>query len=269
MDDPENRPFKGRFSVRCVFMYNSLTMETNMMDTTVILNDNRNMRRRWLYAFVAIVILVVVGAVGYVVWQSSSKDDALPNEIAAIQEELAKSGLQVEVTKDDAEQVVPTIAVPDLNRQPVFGTFATSPLKEQSALKIRELQQHLKKDPSVFMDWIELGLTFSSVGDHEAAIPAYEYAAALRPKSALPLANMGFVYGWHLKEANKAEAAYIRALEISPGEWYINQQLFELYRDVMGDYTKARSFAVAQMKAVPDFALDFKQLIADLDRRSQ
>ncbi len=242
-------------------------MEMNIIDGAIP-SDNHNSRGNRIYVFVVIALLFAAVA-GYIVWQSSKKVETLPADVVAIQEELAKNGLQVEVTKDISEQVVPTMAIPDLNRQPVFGSFAVSPLKEQAALKIRELQQNLKKDSSVFMDWIELGLTFSSVDDHEAAIPAYEYAAALRPKSALPLANMGFVYGWHLKEPLKAEAAYKKALEISPGEWYINQQLFELYRDVMGDYKKARFFAETQMKTVPDFALNFKQLIADLDRRSQ
>lgn len=243
-------------------------MEMTTIDGVTTPSDNRNTRGKRIYIFLIIAVIFAAGA-GYVVWQSSKKVETLPADVVAIQEELAKSGLQVEVTKDVSEQVVPTMAVPDLNRQPVFGPFAQSPLKEQAALKIQELQQNLKKDPSVFMDWIELGLTFSSVGDYKAAIPAYEYAAALRPKSSLPLANMGFVYGWHLKEPLKAEAAYTKALEISPGEWYINQQLFELYRDVMGDHKKARFFAETQMKTVPDLALNFKQLLADLDRRSQ
>lgn len=175
-------------------------------------------------------------------------------------------GTNVEVSYDTTENVVPTIPVPDLTNKPVFGPFAVSPGKENGALKIAELQGKLRQDSSNFENWIELGLTFSAVGDHKAAIPAYTYAAALRPKSSLPHANVAYVYGWHLKEFAKAEAEYKKALEINPGEWYINQQLFDFYRFVMEDKAKARAFGEAQAKAIPALALDLKVLLAELDR---
>ncbi len=220
-----------------------------------------------------IILVVVMGALGvgaYVALpHGESVQQTIPSgEIATSTDKQATTipGTGVEVSYDTAEDVIPTIPVPDLTHKPVFGPFAVSPGKENGALKIAELQGRLREDHLNFENWIELGLTFSSVGDHKAAIPAYTYAAALRPKSSLPHANLAYVYGWHLKDLVKAEAEYKKALEINPAEWYINQQLFDFYRFVMEDKTKARAFGEAQIKAIPAFALDFKVLLAELDR---
>lgn len=178
-------------------------------------------------------------------------------------------GVEMSVSRDQTETVEPTIPTPNLSRDIMFGPFAVSPGKEMGEARIKELQGLLLDDHLNFENWIELGLTYSSVGDYEGAVESYEYAAALRPKSFLPHANMAFVYGWHLKDFVRAEAEYKKALAINPGEWYINQQLFEFYRFVLNDPQKARAFAVAQAKVLPDHALDFQLLISDLDSKGQ
>lgn len=218
-----------------------------------------------------VVILVAAGSVYLAVNQRNEKNDSLQNNLGELASSTSNGpsvipGSGVQVTYDQSENDVPTIPVPDLTNKPIFGPFAVSPAKENGALKIAELQGKLREDNLNFENWIELGLTFSSVGDHKAAIPAYTYASALRPKSSLPHANLAYVYGWHLKDFVKAEAEYKKALEINPGEWYINFQFFDFYRYVMEDKAKARAFAEAQSKAIPAFALDFKVLIAELDR---
>jgi tetratricopeptide (TPR) repeat protein len=220
-----------------------------------------------------IILAVVMGVLGVSAYVALYRGELI-NQMSPVGETATSTGgettvipgTNVEVSYDTTENVVPTIPVPDLTNKPVFGPFAVSPGKENGALKIAELQGKLRQDSSNFENWIELGLTFSSVGDHKATIPAYTYASALRPKSSLPHANLAYVYGWHLKDLAKAEAEYKKALEINPGEWYINQQLFDFYRFVMEDKAKARAFGEAQAKAIPALALDLKVLIAELDR---
>lgn len=217
-------------------------------------------------------ILLAGGSVYLVVNQSRSGNTTPTSPVSSdlastSQQTTIIPGTGVEIMYDKSENVTPTIPVPDLTRSPVFGPFATPQTKETAVTKISDLQEKLRLDPLIFENWIELGLTFSSVGDYEGALSSYTYASALRPKSFLPHANMGFVYGWYLKEPAKAEVEYKKAIEINPGEWYINLQLFELYRDVMQDKAKAKAFAEARSKEIPAFALDFKVLISELDRK--
>lgn len=220
---------------------------------------------------IVLILAVLFAGVGVFVAFSVDKEEgrkaSVSNSPASSTPTSVFSGSGVEITYDESETIDPGIPIPDLNREPVFGPFAVSPAKENGASRIVELQTALRENHLDFYNWIELGLTFSSLGDHEAAIEAYTYAAALRPKSFLPHANIGFVYGWHLGEPEKAEAAYKKALEINPGEWYVNYQIFEFYRDVLMDKAKAKAFAEAQSEALPQFALDFAVLIKDLERR--
>jgi len=78
--------------------------------------------------------------------------------------------------------------------------------------------------------------------------------------------NLGFLYGYYLKQPDKAETAYLTAIGNDPTLEYLQIQLFELYRDVFNDGARARAFARERIEKSPDFALDFTQLIVDLDR---
>jgi tetratricopeptide (TPR) repeat protein len=171
------------------------------------------------------------------------------------------------ITFDESPTVTPTIPVPDLTREPVVGPFTSPSAKDRAMPIIKQLQAQLKEKSTDFTGWLELGLQFSTVGDYEGARQAYEYAAALRPTSSVIFGNLGFIYGYHLKSPQKAEVAYKTAIANDPSQEYLQIQLFELYRDVFVDKAKARTFAESRIVASPEFAIDFKLLIAELDRK--
>lgn len=175
-------------------------------------------------------------------------------------------GEDMVVTLDTSPTVVPTIAIPDLTRTPRFASWAPKDAVTRAQDSIKQLQAMLLANPTLFHEWIDLGLTFSSVGDYEGARAAYEYAGALRPANSVSFGNLGYLYAYHLKDTSKAIQFYKKAIANDPTQEYLQVQLFEVYRDIQKDPAAARTFGETCMKENPDFALTFSQLIADLNK---
>jgi tetratricopeptide (TPR) repeat protein len=70
----------------------------------------------------------------------------------------------------------------------------------------------LKKDPTLFNDWVALGNDKKLAGDYEGAKDIYIFAGQIRPLNSLSFGNLGDLYMNFLKDYPNAEIAFKRAV---------------------------------------------------------
>ncbi len=140
---------------------------------------------------------------------------------------------------------------PSLERKIVFPEETLDVVREKTTTEINKFVGILKKDPTNFESWIDLGIYRKLIEDYEGAKEAWQFASILRPNSALPVSNLGNLYGYYLKDKTKAEEYYLNSLTIEPnvGFWYYQAYVF--YREVMQDESKAREIIERGVKNNP------------------
>ena len=193
------------------------------------------------------VLILTVATVAAVVAVFMYKDiKSAGNEIAV--REVGKTGDDgqhqakiEEINGKPAESsVVSAIEPPDLTRKVVITAAMSEESKKQALEKIGQIIEPLKGDPNLFSNWVELGSYMKLIGDYDGAVVYWKYAAAIRPKSFIPLANLGDLYLHNIKDIAKAEKNYLTALMVGPDQPMVYAKLAELYRYFLKDDTKAK-----------------------------
>lgn len=159
-----------------------------------------------------------------------------------------RSGTIIKVIeKDDSqssqgEQQKPVIIkpIPDLDREIVFGDDFSEEAQQIMINEIDGLAQELKNDPTVFSNWLYLGLSRKSIGDYDGAKQAWEYAKLLDTSNFVVRGNLGDLYAYYLRDNTKAEENYLKALELGPSQVYLYYKTAEFYRDFLLDTQKAK-----------------------------
>jgi len=120
----------------------------------------------------------------------------------------------------------------------------------------------LKQYPDVYEDWIQLGLYRKLIGDYEGAREAWEYAAKIRPTIGVAFHNLGNLYASELKDIEKAEQYYLKAIENEPVhiQWYV--AAYEYYRFLAHDNAKARAILRKGIEINPDQQAVLAQMLA-------
>jgi lipoprotein NlpI len=136
-------------------------------------------------------------------------------------------------------------------------------LFEANKKKIEEIVSSLKQNPDNFDKWIELGLYRKMTEDYVGAEESWKNASVLRPKNALPLSNLGNLYGYYLKDSEIAEGYYLASIKAEPesGFWYY--QTFLFYKEVLGDSIKAKNIISEGVKNNP-YDEDLKNILNSL-----
>lgn len=143
--------------------------------------------------------------------------------------------------------------IPDRNYQVVFSNLSLTPeIKAQIFQKITNLQSELKKDPSLFSDWINLGIYQKMAGDYNATITSWTYAGLLSPKNYVSFGDLGNLYAYFLNDNTKAENYYKQAIKNGPTQAYLYIQLAEVYRDIFKDNTKALAEIDLGLSKIPN-----------------
>ena len=127
------------------------------------------------------------------------------------------------------EQIKSNLEVPNLNKKIVFNISLNKEEKEKIEEKIKEVINSLEEDNSFFDGWIALGSYRKQIADYTGAIEVWTYASKIAPLSIVPLNNLGNLYHYQLKNYEKAEEFFKKAIEIGPT--YINSylNLYDLY----------------------------------------
>ena len=204
----------------------------------------------------AVVIAILFG--GYVYFDRKNKEGVnnLANQAtttgSTINTQTSTGGYTIEQVPVDQNQAPE--GMPDLNR-PVTSPSSVSVSIDALVLatqKILALQAQLKKTPTDFNSWLDLGMYQKMAGDYDGAVLSWQYASKIIPSSPTPLGNLGNLYAYFIKDNVKAEMYYKEALAQDPSQEYLYTQLAEFYRDILKDFTKAGAIVSAGLARIPN-----------------
>ena len=130
--------------------------------------------------------------------------------------------------------------IPDLDREIVFKEGFSADAQQLIIDDIEKISRELKDDPTFFGNWLYLGLNREAIGDYEGARQVWEYAKLVRSNNFVVRGNLGDLYAYYLKDNQKAEENYLKALELGPRQTYLYFKTAEFYRDFLLDNQKAK-----------------------------
>jgi tetratricopeptide (TPR) repeat protein len=188
-----------------------------------------------------LIILFFAIGVGYYIWHDLNKKNQL-EQVEQLQ--------QIEQSK-----------VPNLNRPINITANLPKDAQKIAQEKIEKLNSELKQDPSLFENWLILGIYRKMIGDLEGAKECWEYAGFLSPQSPIPFNNLGDLYANYLKDSKKAEENFLIAIKNGPDQIYIYRSFYEFYRYTMKDNAKAKQILEQGISANPTTSQDLKNLL--------
>lgn len=145
----------------------------------------------------------------------------------------------------------PLPPAPNIDRATVFSATISADVKKVLEEKIAELKSVLKKDPTLFASWIELGTYHKIAGDFEGAKIYWQYAGVLGPNNFVSFANLGDLYAYYLKDVAMAERMYLKAIENAPRQTSLYISLATVYKDVSKDMDKAKKIIERGLSVAP------------------
>ncbi|MEI6296797.1 MAG: hypothetical protein WCO84_04105 [bacterium] len=234
--------------------------------------------KKGIYLIITIVFISLV-YFGFAVPQKSTINQAELLATSTINETTAsttldlaslKPGQKVEIAPGVFGEIVaiptttqPSIPTPALNRPIVFLEGSLPEFDSKIEADINKVIALLKKNPSSFDNWIQLGVYRKSIDDYEGAKEAWEYASLLSPTDPLPYSNLGNLYGYYLKDNARAEVNYMLSIKngMNNGFWYYQTYLF--YKEVIKDIVKAKNILEDGVKNNPSDE-DLKNILKSL-----
>lgn len=213
-------------------------------------------RNKIIIGIVTVIILLAI----YIVMDKSLRLSTNVKDDSVATTTQNNSGVLTQGTGDyKIEQVSltsnkPSIAIPDLNRKLVLysGAIVAPEAKAEAIDHIVFLQTRLKKDNKDFPAWIDLGIYQKQAGDYEGAIISWKYASAIAPSDFISLANLGNLYAYFIKDNGMAEVYYRKAINNGPNQSYLYSQLYEIYRDIFNDSSKAKAIINEGLSKIPN-----------------
>ncbi len=188
------------------------------------MNTNRN---TIIGAGLALLLLI---AFSWFMVRDNKKDNATESALTSSNVgDLATLAREGKVVVESAAQNVSAPA-PSLERESPVTPGLDSTVVVRLQGEIKEFAANLKKTPTSFQDWIDLGLAYKQLGDYEGAKGAWEYVSLLYPENIVSFGNLGDLYANFLKDYAKAEARYRTAIKNKPNDVYLYGNLFDLYK---------------------------------------
>ncbi len=132
----------------------------------------------------------------------------------------------------------PDFQMPLVVADPLFAPPAVQQLKNQAAAAAKQLAADWKS----FDGWMQLAAIRKVAGDLQGAAAVWEFASKLRPIAALPLHNLGNLYGYDFADSVRAEQYYLRALALDKNDIPLYRSVYEFYRFIKKDNATARRY---------------------------
>lgn len=154
--------------------------------------------------------LLILALGSYFIFRDIYKNNPESTNINAVPSDIASSTnsvISAETIKLDCSELKDF-----LDRSFIFSGNFNEQTKNIYAKKIDTTIGLLKENCNYFEAWIDLGLHSKSIGDFEAAKFSWETASRINPESFLPYHNLGNLYGFSLKDLDKAEEYYLKAI---------------------------------------------------------
>ncbi|OGY44911.1 MAG: hypothetical protein A2729_03975 [Candidatus Buchananbacteria bacterium RIFCSPHIGHO2_01_FULL_39_14] len=180
-----------------------------------------------------IVLLVVVGLLGYYFWPKTQPQDQL------------EKFFEFKIVKTDL----------------------TDWEKDKFTKEFMATKDALRLDPEGFQIWLNLGWVKKAVGDYRGAEEIWLYVNKTWPLNSVSFNNLGDLYANFMNEYDKAEAMFKVAIQNSKGEainWIYVRSLFDLYVKT-NQLDKAENMLIESLTSQPD-NYDFNILLAGFYR---
>lgn len=214
--------------------------------------ENNQITRKNKIIISAVSVMVLFGL--YIVFDKGGDKTGSQGKTAEVASTTPNAETNVKYTLEKIDNKTQSYTVPDLDRQVVISPFAKFLPDDMSAVVkgVKDSQNLLKKNPSNFLQWLDLGLNQKSAGDYDGAIISWEYASKINPSDHIALGNIANLYAFNIRNVSKAEEYYKKAISRAPREAYLYTQLSEVYRDISGDKKKALDIINQGLSKIPN-----------------
>lgn len=195
-------------------------------------------------------VLLMGGA--YFVLRDGEKIPATEELPATTTPGTSNNGTEPTFTIIPIEQKEKLPSPPDIEKPLTFSDDVFPENKQKMLDQWKITMEELKKDHNSLDAWLQMGLLRKTTGDYEGAREAWEYASIIRPKNSVSFANLGVLYGYYLKDQQKAEKNFLKAIENDKVLTYFYAQTADFYLDVIKNKEKAIGILEQGIKEVPE-----------------
>lgn len=234
-------------------------------------NDSMNDKQKNL--IIILIAIIVVASIGYYFLSNSgvvggnrpsgtgtttSTIEIAPGVFATV-ETGPKTG-------DNPLYLDPSVPKPSL----ATGVTITSTYSEKDAAadrkRIDDLINSLKKDPSSYINWTDLGMYFKKYKDYTRAEEIWVYLTKAAPKGPDAYISLGDLYMYYIHDNTKAEPMFLKAIEVSPRSVEAYTRIVDFYVTALKDTARADKFITAAIKKYPDMELALTPLLSNNPR---
>lgn len=156
-----------------------------------------------------------------------------------------------ETISAEADDQFKKTALEITNMPVVFSSEVSEASKEKIKTAIEELNKQIGEEYSHLDLLLELGIKRQSVGDYVGAAKTWEFAGLVFPKNYITFQNLGFVYGFYLKDYVLSEKNYLKSLENDPTNTQVYLDLVDIY-NFSGQAEKIPEFLKSGFKNAGD-----------------
>lgn len=202
------------------------------------------MNNKNLIWFIPVTLLLIGGLFFFQSQKTSQeqKDTVIPQApIVSGTGAFDAEGNPIPVNSLPVENETKLPPAPDMSGEIIFPKGYNSENKISVIEKIESFRKMTKDNPANVEAWIELGSYFKLIEDYKRAESAWIYAADIDKTNPIPLANLGFLYGYYIHNNTIAEKYYLEAINRAPNDGYLYFQAAEFYRVAMKDVAKAKA----------------------------
>lgn len=150
-----------------------------------------------------------------------------------------------EVPAEDIKQ-------PSFDRKITFSEAFSVEARQIMTKKFADVITELKKDPTRVDWWMEYASYLNAVSDYDGAREVWEYVKFLAPETPEIYGNLGFLYGYNLKDSIKGEENFILAIKLSPKDPLYYMQTAQFYIDIMKDSNRALFVVDKGLENIPN-----------------
>ncbi len=216
---------------------------------------NGCMNTKKILGLVAASLLIVLAVIVFL-----NRDRSVRSLIGLVAaEDIESQGGTIELQGIDDSPIV----VPNIRHAAIFSVSVIPEVKVIMVQNISDLQQRLEEDGKDFNTWNSLAQYYQVAGDYAAAREVWEYLGRVFPTNHVAYGNLGFLYGYYLKDAPLAEIKYLKAIENAPEQVFLYFQTAEFYRDVAKSPVKALDIARKGLAKNPG-STELEQLVRTL-----
>lgn len=133
----------------------------------------------------------------------------------------------------------------------VFGEGLSDSEKQKIEAKIKGLTDSIKQNYNYLTVWLDLGNYRKEAGDYNGAIEAWKFAILIRPDDFIAYNNLGELYGFVLKNYQKAEEYFLKSIKKNSQNINAYIQLVTIYTNYLKDkYNQIENLLLQGIKDV-------------------